>query len=147
MIHSRWLACQGFHVRGQRRRLPAGVLLYCCLLMLLSGCISVFSGANDTTARSTPVIITPTMPTPTPRPLTTNSEIAQALVQSMSLDQKLGQMVISEFYGATLKSDLTQMIKKYAISGVLIENKNGNAQTRDQLISLNKAMQSQAAIP
>jgi beta-N-acetylhexosaminidase len=114
--------------------------------MLLSGCISVFSGADGITARSTPVIIPPT-PAPTPRPLTTDSEIAQALVQSMSLDQKLGQMVISEFYGATLNSDLTQMVKKNAISGVLIENKNGNAQTRDQLISLNKAMQGQATIP
>src|SRR5216683_4427060 len=128
MIYSHWRACQSFHARGQRRRLLAGILLYCCLLMLLSGCISVFSGADGITARSTPVIIPPT-PAPTPRPLTTDSEIAQALVQSMSLDQKLGQMVISEFYGATLNSDLTQMVKKYAISGVLIENKNGNAQT------------------
>lgn len=65
----------------------------------------------------------------------------------MSLEQKLGQMVISEFSGATLNSDLLQMIKGSGISGVLIEKNNGNAQTRDQLISLNKAMQGQAAIP
>jgi beta-N-acetylhexosaminidase len=65
----------------------------------------------------------------------------------MSLDQKLGQMVIVEFYGATLNSDLIQMIQGKRVSGVLIENKNGNAQTRDQLVALNKAMQGQAHIP
>ena len=54
----------------------------------------------------------------------------------MSLDQKLGQMVIVEFYGATLNADLVQMIQTNRVSGVLIENKNGNAQTRDQLVAL-----------
>src|SRR5260370_33897016 len=65
----------------------------------------------------------------------------------MRLDQKLGKMVIVEFYGATLKADLINMIKGNRVSGVLIENKNGNAQTRDQLIALSKAMQGQAHIP
>ena len=65
----------------------------------------------------------------------------------MSLDQKLGQMVIVEFYGSTLNSDLIQMIQGNRVSGVLIENKNGNAQTRAQLTTLNRAMQGQAHIP
>ena len=65
----------------------------------------------------------------------------------MSLDQKLGQMVIVEFYGATLNSDLIHMIQENHISGVLIENKNGNAQTRAQLTTLNRAMQGKAHIP
>jgi beta-N-acetylhexosaminidase len=124
------------------------VLLYCCLLMLLSGCVSLLSGVPEPDARSLPTAtLVPLTPTPTPQPLNTDSEIAQALLQHMSLDQKLGQMVISEFYGSTLNGDLTEMIKNSQISGVLIENKNGNAQTRAQLIALNKAMQSQAAIP
>lgn len=65
----------------------------------------------------------------------------------MSLDQKLGQMVIVEFNGSTLNSDLIQMIQGNRISGVLIENKNGNAQTRTQLTTLNAAMQGQAHVP
>jgi beta-N-acetylhexosaminidase len=65
----------------------------------------------------------------------------------MSLDQKLGQMVIVEFYGSTVSSDVTQMIQGYDVSGVLIENKNGNAQSRTQLVSLNAAMQKGAAVP
>lgn len=142
MVYSRW------RVRFSKapRNVLVKALLYCCLLILLSGCVAVLQGGNSTASQSTPVAPTPT-PTPTPRPLNTNSEIAQALVQSMNLDQKLGQMVISEFYGATLNNDLLQMVKNLGISGVLIENKNGNAQTRSQLIALNHAMQGQASMP
>jgi len=76
-----------------------------------------------------------------------DSDLARMIVQNMSLDQKLGQMVISEFYGSTLNSDLTQMISGNQISGVLIENKNGNAQTRDQLVTLNTAMKKLTRVP
>ena len=69
------------------------------------------------------------------------------MVQGMSLDQKLGQMVIVEFYGSTYNADLSQMIQANQVGGVLIENKNGNAQTRSQLVALNAAMQAHAHIP
>src|SRR5436853_797410 len=39
------------------------------------------------------------------------------------------------------------MLQNNHVSGVLIENKNGNAQTRTQLISLIKALQGQASVP
>jgi len=138
--HASWL----IRTRWQQRTFLVCVLLSCCLL-LLSGCASLLTGVDS----NPPVVVTQPTPTATatPLPLNTESEIAQALTQKMSLDQKLGQMVISEFYGPTLNGDLTQMIKDSGISGVLIENKNGNAQTRAQLISLNQAMQGQASIP
>src|SRR6516162_178195 len=68
-------------------------LLLCCLLVILSGCASLFSGVTGGSYQLTPVIkSTPTpSPTPTPAPLT-ESELAQRIVQGMSLDQKLGQM-------------------------------------------------------
>ncbi len=121
-------------------------MLLCCLLVIFSGCASLFSGVSGSASQPTPVIkLTPTH-TSTPTPVT-DSDLARSIVQGMSLDQKLGQMVIVEFYGATLNSDLAQMIQGSRIGGVLIENKNGNAQTRDQLVTLNKAMQGQAHIP
>jgi len=122
------------------------LVLLCCLLVIFSGCASLFSGVSGSASQPTPVIkLTPT-PTSTPTPVT-DSDLARSIVQGMSLDQKLGQMVIVEFYGATLNSDLAQMIQGNRIGGVLIENKNGNAQTRDQLVTLNKAIQGQAHIP
>jgi len=65
----------------------------------------------------------------------------------MTLEQKLGQMVIVEFYGSTLNADLMQMLQGSQVGGVLIENKNGNAQARNQLITLNQGMQAAAHIP
>ena len=76
-----------------------------------------------------------------------NTEIAARMVKGMTLDQKLGQMVIVEFYGSTVTPDVLQMVQTNQVSGVLIENKNGNAQTRGQLVALTTGMQAQARIP
>ncbi|HLI72028.1 MAG TPA: glycoside hydrolase family 3 N-terminal domain-containing protein [Ktedonobacteraceae bacterium] len=147
MFHPRW-STRLSRTYGRHLRLFSGAVLSCCLLILFSGCVSLFTGADEISLQGTPRVPRATAtPTPTPLPLNTDSEIAQALVQRMSLDQKLGQMVISEFYGPALSSDLQQMIHGSQIGGVLIENANGNAQTRTQLVTLIKAMQSQAAIP
>ncbi len=126
----------------------AFALMLSCLLVILSGCVSLFSGVTSSASRPTPIRTVKPSPTPSPTPaLLTNRQLAQKIVQGMSLDQKLGQMVIVEFYGSTLNSDLIQMIQGNRVSGVLIENKNGNAQTRTQLTTLNTAMQGQAHIP
>ena len=147
MAHPRWPIRRAvWHTRStswQSFRL-LGYTLLCACLLILTSCVSLLTGVDKV---NVPAIGTTPLATATPLPLNTESEIAYALDQHMSLDQKLGQMVISEFYGSTLDGDLTQMIKTSQISGVLIENKNGNAQTRTQLVSLNKAMQSQASIP
>src|SRR6266849_10599065 len=127
-------------------RLSISLALLCSLLLIFSGCASLFSGVTGSNYKATPVIESTPTPTPTPVPVT-DSDLAHSIVQGMSLDQKLGQMVIVEFYGATLNADLINMIQGNRVSGVLIENQNGNAQTRDQLIALNKAMQGQAHIP
>src|SRR5260370_28736692 len=127
-------------------RLSASMTLLCCLLAILSGCASLFSGVTGSNYKATPVIKSTPTPTPTPVPVT-DSDLAHSIVQGMSLDQKLGQMVIVEFYGAALNADLINMIQGNRVSGVLIENKNGNAQTRHQLIALNKPTQRQAHIP
>ncbi len=127
----------------------------CCLLLCLSACSSSPTIPNTAHATPDPTSVSKrSMPTPTatPGPMATstpltNTAIAARIVKGMSLDQKLGQMVIVEFYGSTLNSDLLQMIQSNQISGVLIENKNGNAQTRAQLVALTQGMQGQTHIP
>jgi beta-N-acetylhexosaminidase len=128
------------------------VTLVSCLLLILSGCTLLPENSNGpylspvASASPTSSHFINLSPLPT-RGSLTDSDLAMKIVQNMSLDQKLGQMVIVEFYGSTLNSDLNQMIQGNRVSGVLIENKNGNAQTRSQLIALNQAMQKAAAIP
>lgn len=121
-------------------------LSLCVLLLLLCACSLPGSAATPATPTPGSTAIPTSTPVPTAIPLT-DSGLATRMVQHMTLDQKLGQMVIVEFYGSTLNSDLQQMINNEHISGVLIENNNGNAQTRDQLVSLNKAMQKDASLP
>ncbi|GAC1564977.1 MAG: hypothetical protein NVS3B14_01270 [Ktedonobacteraceae bacterium] len=122
----------------------------CGLVLFLSGCVSLFSGTggNNTHTTSPPLTVTDltSVTNPSPTPLS-DSQLAAALVKSMSLDDKLGQMVIVEFYGSTLNADLMHMIQVNRIGGVLIENKNGNAVTRQQLVSLNQSMQAQTRVP
>lgn len=124
-------------------------LLVCCLAVMLSGCASLFSGVGSGTPTAlltvTALRPSPTV-TPSPTPLA-DADLARLIVQNMSLADKLGQMVIVEFYGPTLNSDLQYMIQQSHIGGVLIENINGNAQTRAQLTSLIQAMQGQARVP
>jgi beta-N-acetylhexosaminidase len=131
--------------RRDRKALIRLLVVISCLLLVISGCTTV---SSQTSAPATPRV-TPTVPvqsTVVGKPLT-DSDLVTAMVHKMSLDQKLGQMVIVEFYGATLNSDLQQMIAQDNIGGVLIENKNGNAQSRNQLVTLNKAMQAQTRVP
>src|SRR5438874_2151527 len=128
------------------------VMLVSCFLLILSGCSLLPENSNGpylspvASASATGSHALNLSPVPTKGSLT-DSDLAMKIVQNMSLDQKLGQMVIVEFYGSTLNSDLNQMIQGNRVSGVLIENKNGNVQARSQLISLNQAMQKAAAIP
>ncbi len=146
----------GFPVeQGQARRAGLPIIaLLTCFLVILSGCsfgassthTYLVPSASTTPTTSYPLSLTPQ---PTDAPLT-NDQLARQIVGNMTLDQKLGQMVISEFYGSTYNANnnaLSQMIQNYDISGVLIENKNGNAQTRTQLVTLIQAMQKAAHIP
>jgi beta-N-acetylhexosaminidase len=133
-------------------RLSKFITVVSCLLLILSGCSLLPDNSSGqhlspiATASPTGSHIVGLSPLPTTGALT-DSELAMRIVQNMTLDQKLGQMVIVEFYGSTLNTDLNQMIQGNQVSGVLIENSNGNVQTRSQLVSLNQGMQKAAAIP
>ncbi|MBE3561055.1 MAG: hypothetical protein IMW89_17810 [Ktedonobacteraceae bacterium] len=117
------------------------------LLFMLSSCAPLAGSASKATPiPSGSATAKPAAVTTTPTPLT-EGELAAKIVQHMTLEEKLGQMVIVEFYGPVLNDDLREMISVNQVSGVLIENKNGNAQTRSQLTALNQAMQAQARIP
>ena len=136
------------HYQQKRRKLlkkTATLFKLGCVLMIDSACSTLSSTAAAPTS-------TRTKPTPTPRATVTGKKITKddllkVIVQHMNLEQKLGQMTIVEFQGSTFDANLQQMVLKNYISGVLIENKNGNAQTRAQLVALNRDMQARAHIP
>ena len=91
--------------------LPATVVLVAALISLFAGCSLPFGDASNT----------PSLPTATatPRP-PTPEEIAAQMVSKMSLEDKLGQMIIMQFYEPTYTPAQQQMVKPFHPGGVIL---------------------------
>jgi beta-N-acetylhexosaminidase len=63
-------------------------------------------------------------------------EYMDALVQNMTLDQKLGQMMIVQFVGPEYGLDISTMISQYNVGAAILFGVNNNIQDRSQLKSL-----------
>jgi beta-N-acetylhexosaminidase len=87
------------------------VVLVAALISLLAGCSLPFGDASNT----------PSLPTATatPRP-PTPEEIAAQMVSKMSLEDKLGQMIIMQFYEPTYTPAQQQMVKPLHPGGVIL---------------------------
>lgn len=59
-------------------------------------------------------------------------------ISNMSLDEKIGQLVISGFYGTTLDENILKLIKENKISGVILFNRN--VKDPNTLLSLNNSL-------
>ncbi len=77
----------------------------------------------------------------------TPEEYANLVVQKMSLDQKLGQMMIVQFVGPAYSLELSTMIKQYNVGSVLIFAANQNIISKEQLKGLIGQMQAESPIP
>ena len=72
-------------------------------------------------------------PGATAQPQLTPQQYIDLIVSRMSLDQKLGQMMLIQFVGSTYSADLSSMISQYNVGAVLIFSANGNIQSKQQL--------------
>ncbi len=66
----------------------------------------------------------------------TPQKYLDALVQNMTLDQKLGQMMIVQFVGPEYGPDISTMISQYNVGAAILFGVNNNIQDRSQLKSL-----------
>ena len=64
------------------------------------------------------------------------------IMQKMTLEQKLGQMMIVQFTGPNYSVELDTMIRQYNVGAVLIFSANGNISDKAQLRGLTRQMQS-----
>jgi len=91
------------------------------------------------------------VPTPgatgTARVQETPQQYINEIMQHMTLDQKLGQMLIVQFVGSTYTPDLSTMISQYNVGAVLIFAANGNIVDKVQLKDLVQQMQANTTIP
>ncbi len=77
----------------------------------------------------------------------TPQEYINAIVQKMTLDEKLGQMMIVQFTGPDYGLDLSTMISQYKVGAVLIFAANANIVSKTQLKGLISQMQKNSTIP
>jgi len=80
-------------------------------------------------------------------PHLTPQQYINLIVQNMTLDQKLGQMMIVQFVGPTYSLDISTMISQYHVGAVLLFTANNNISDKVQLKGLIKQMQSNSAVP
>jgi beta-N-acetylhexosaminidase len=80
-------------------------------------------------------------------PTLTPQQYINLIMQHMTLDQKLGQMLIVQFDGPTYSLNLSTMISQYNVGAILIYADNGNIVSKEQLKGLTQQMQSDSSLP
>jgi beta-N-acetylhexosaminidase len=123
------------------------------LLLLLTSCANIFGGvASSSTPIATPgirkatlTVIPTTDPTATPDTLQKYMTKAQQLLAGMSLDEKLGQLIIVEYLGNNYSSSgLQYMIAQQEVGGFLYQAINRNFYPPDNVIGNVAAFSQQA---
>lgn len=77
----------------------------------------------------------------TATPALTPAQFIDDIIQNMTLDQKLGQMMIVQFTGSTYSLDISAMINQYNVGAALLFTSNNNIISRPQLTGLIAQMQ------
>jgi beta-N-acetylhexosaminidase len=80
-------------------------------------------------------------------PQLTPQQYIDLIVHRMTLDQKIGQMMLVQFVGSSYSANLSTMITQYNVGAVLIFTANGNVQSKQQLTDLIQQMQSNSPVP
>ncbi len=78
-------------------------------------------------------------------PQLTPQQYINLIVQNMTLDQKLGQMMIVQFVGPTYSLDISTMISQYHVGAALLFTANNNIANKVQLKGLIQQMQSNSS--
>ena len=77
----------------------------------------------------------------TATPTLTPAQYINDIIQNMTLDQKLGQMMIVQFVGPTYSPGISAMINQYNVGAVLLFTANNNIISKPQLTGLIAQMQ------
>ncbi|MDX9956684.1 MAG: beta-N-acetylhexosaminidase [Anaerolineae bacterium] len=99
---------------------------------------------TPTTASVTTASPTTTQPNFTPQPTPTPSPDIEALLAQMTLEQKIGQVMVIGFDGPEADSGLLEMIEDYHVGGVILFARN--VESPRQVATLTNALQNAAAL-
>ncbi len=110
------------------------VILLCCILFFLTSCADATgSTSSSTSSGSTTVSTSPAQPKSDINGIETEETLrvrltkVDQIMQGMSLDEKLGQLLMVEFFGSDYQStQLPYMISQQYVGGFLYQPVNGN---------------------
>jgi beta-N-acetylhexosaminidase len=136
----------------QRRRYIAcnrRMLVFCCLLLFLSGCANSSASANIVAVRTEPRVSRGILPIPTLSPaeilLHQQQRKAQQILQGMSLEQKLGQLIVVEYIGTDYAATgLQQMVAQQFVGGFMYQESNHNFDAPYDVVANVNALSQQA---
>jgi beta-N-acetylhexosaminidase len=77
----------------------------------------------------------------------TPQQYIDLITSKMSLDQKIGQMMMVQFVGANYPEGLDTMITQYHVGSVLLFTANGNIINKTQLKNLTQQIQARSTLP
>ncbi len=130
-------------------RTGASIFMLSIFLVLLSACADPLSATTSSNLASVTRTVAP-IPTPDPLPTATPDPLQSAkarvvqLIAGMSLDQKLGQLLVVEYLGNNYQdSGLHYMVTQQYIGGVLYQYVNHNFDAPDNTIDGLSAFSSQ----
>lgn len=107
------------------------MLIFCCILVFFSGCAGSPASANTIEGRTEPrtsrgILLTPTL-SPAQMLEHQQQRKAQQILQGMSLEQKLGQLIVVEYIGTDYAATgLQQMIAQQFVGGFMYQESNHN---------------------
>ncbi len=110
------------------------VILLCCIVFLLASCADATGiTSSSTSSGSTTVSTSPAQPKSDINGIETEETLRARLtkvdqiMQGMSLDEKLGQLLMVEFFGSDYQNtELPYMISQQYVGGFLYQPVNGN---------------------
>lgn len=123
--------------RQQIMRKPAHyfIVILCSMVLFLSGCSGLLSDTSST-PNQTIAGTTPTLPSeqsktdshgiPTEALTRAQLEKVQHIIAGMTLDQKLGQLIIVEYLGNNYQGGLQYMISQQFVGGYVYQESNSN---------------------
>ncbi len=146
---------QGMTRWYQEQLHACSIFILCCMVIFLSGCSDLLSGISDTPT-PTPTFTRPTatlIPVqlkadsqgiPTESLTRSQLEKVQSIMAGMSLNQKLGQLIVVEYIGNNYQGGLQYMISQQFVGGYMYQESNHNFDSPYDVASQVDALSQQA---
>ena len=117
-----------------RRKIAAILLLFVFLFPLV---LTACGGGEAATPSPTPTVTSTPAPTPTPEP-TPAPDPVRALLDQLTLEQKVGQLLVAGFEGVQPGEDALRAIQEYQVGGLILYDRN--VESTEQLAELTNAL-------